>query len=115
SSTDVAIILDKMKPEIATNIKNLMNPTGTKSTGTKPKALMALTPNPVIRLTCNDDDYCKNINQQKSIPGQDIVYVCPDATCVSGTCHCGSNCKLDPYTSVCCKDVEYDKNSGDTF
>ena len=57
-------------------------------------------------ISCTDDLMCQNIDSKKSVPGQDLVLVCPDAKCVSGKCSCGDNCTRDPYTGMCCTRIE---------
>lgn len=56
----------------------------------------------------SNHDLCRNINASKSVPGQPPVYTCPKAKYdySKGQCDCGDNCKRDPYTGLCCKDVE---------
>jgi hypothetical protein len=61
---------------------------------------------------CSDDIMCQNINSKKSTP-DNIVLVCPEAKCVGGTCQCGKKCKKDPYTGMCCNDIE--KVGNDTY
>jgi len=54
------------------------------------------------QMSCTDNLMCQNIDSRRSVPGQDPVLVCPDATCVAGKCQCGDNCDKDPYTGMCC-------------
>ncbi len=61
---------------------------------------------------CTDDLMCQNINATKSTP-DNIILTCPAAKCLEGVCSCGTECKRDPYTGMCCKDVE--KIGSDTF
>jgi hypothetical protein len=69
------------------------------------------------KISCTDDLMCQNINSSKSEPGKPIVLTCPTAKCVFGTCECGSKCKRDPYTGMCCKDVITEVKNGnvDTY
>lgn len=57
-------------------------------------------------ITCTDNLMCQNIDSSRSVPGQDPVLVCPNATCQAGRCVCGLGCTRDPYTGICCKRVE---------
>ncbi len=57
-------------------------------------------------MTCTDDLMCQNIDSKRSVPGQDLVLVCPNATCQAGRCACGASCERDPYTGMCCKGLE---------
>lgn len=43
--------------------------------------------------------------QLKCSPNQP-VFSCPDAKCVDGSCVCGSKCKRDPYSGMCCQGFE---------
>ena len=61
---------------------------------------------------CSDDLMCQNINSKKSTP-DNMVLVCPDAKCLGGTCQCGKKCKKDPYSGICCSDIE--KKGDDAF
>ena len=78
---------------------------------TKKKTSVQQTFNYQRDFTCQDDEQCMNIDQNRSTldfgsgKGPTLVYACPDAKCVQGECECGSDCKLDPYTKVCCQDV----------
>ncbi len=67
--------------------------------------------------SCTDDLMCQNINSSKSRPGKPLVLTCPSAKCVAGTCDCGSKCKRDPYTNICCKSVIKETKNGrvDTY
>ncbi len=56
-------------------------------------------------ISCQDDDMCKNIDAKRSTVDK-LVYVCPKAVCNEGTCSCGPNCEKDPYTNMCCSEVE---------
>ncbi len=55
---------------------------------------------------CTSTEDCMNMDSYRSKPGQDPVYSCPAAICSDGSCNCGSDCKLDPYSGVCCQDLE---------
>jgi hypothetical protein len=55
---------------------------------------------------CTSNDDCMNMDSYRSKPGSDPVYSCPVATCSGGACECGSDCRLDPYSGVCCQDLE---------
>lgn len=54
---------------------------------------------------CSDDLMCQNINSEKSTV-DNLVLTCPNAKCVGGTCSCGSECKKDKYTGICCLDTQ---------
>ena len=56
--------------------------------------------------TCTDDLMCQNIDSKRSKPGKDPVLVCPNAKCVAGSCQCGPDCEKDPYTGMCCSEIE---------
>ena len=58
------------------------------------------------KISCTDDLMCQNINSTKSKPGKPLVLTCPAAKCVDGTCDCGSKCKRDSYSGMCCSHVE---------
>jgi len=55
---------------------------------------------------CTSTEDCMNMDSYRSKPGQDPVYSCPAAICSDGSCNCGSDCKLDPYSGTCCQDLE---------
>lgn len=57
-------------------------------------------------IMCTDDLMCQNIDSKRSIPGKDLVLVCPKATCLAGKCMCGNDCERDPYTGMCCTSIE---------
>ncbi len=81
---------------------------GNKPMGNKPTNTMGNKPikNKINNTNyCTDDLMCQNINSNKSTP-DNIVLTCPNAKCIEGTCNCGDECKRDPYTGMCCKDVE---------
>ncbi len=61
---------------------------------------------PKSSFQCIGDDDCMNMDSYRSSPGKDPVYSCPVATCSGGTCICGPDCQLDPYSGVCCQDLE---------
>ena len=71
---------------------------GNNQSGTQPLKMM--------QMSCQDDLMCQNIDSRRSVPGKTPVLVCPDAKCVSGKCVCGDNCERDPYTGMCCTEVE---------
>lgn len=82
---------------------------------------MGNTPNPMGNrqramgetMTCQDDLMCQNIDAKRSTV-DNLVLVCPNATCGGGKCSCGAGCELDPYTGICCSKVEKDAN-GNTY
>jgi hypothetical protein len=55
-----------------------------------------------IDVDCIDDTYCKNLDLYNSMPGN-LVYRCPNATCVGGSteCNCGPECVNDSRTGIC--------------
>jgi hypothetical protein len=55
---------------------------------------------------CTSDDDCMNMDAYRSKPGSSPVYSCPGAKCSGGSCNCGSDCKLDPYSGICCQGLE---------
>lgn len=58
---------------------------------------------PSTAFTCTNDEDCKNIDSTSSSIEKGVVYSCPSATCNAGQCSCGSECKLDKYSGVCCQ------------
>jgi hypothetical protein len=64
------------------------------------------------QMTCPDDEMCKNIDSNRST-AYNIIYTCPEAKCVGGTCSCGAGCERDPYTGMCCSKVI--REHGTTF
>lgn len=66
----------------------------------------------LTQMTCQDDTVCKNIDSKRSTV-DNIIYTCPMAACVDGTCQCGPGCERDPYTGMCCSKVI--KSNGTTF
>jgi len=64
--------------------------------------------------SCTADTDCKHINEELSRPNN-IVYACPSATCNEGTCSCGSDCQLDPYSGLCCNDIQTVYPGSDAF
>lgn len=62
-------------------------------------------------ISCVDDLQCQNVNSKLSIQGETPIVVCPNAKCVYGSCECGADCKKDPYTGTCCKDIEISQST----
>jgi len=56
-------------------------------------------------LKCTDDQMCQNIDSRRSKVDK-LVYVCPKAKCIQGTCSCGKGCSNDPMTGMCCSKIE---------
>lgn len=62
---------------------------------------------------CYSDEDCMNLDSFSSGPKKGLVYSCPTAKCVTGSCQCGSTCKKDPYSGMCCQGLKTIR--GDTF
>lgn len=61
---------------------------------------------------CYSDEDCMNPDSYSSTPDK-LVYSCPTAKCKNSSCECGSTCKQDPYSGMCCQDVQNIR--GDSF
>ncbi len=62
---------------------------------------------------CYSDEDCMNLDSFSSGPKKGLVYSCPKAKCVTGSCQCGTTCKKDPYSGMCCQGIKTIR--GDAF
>jgi hypothetical protein len=62
---------------------------------------------------CYSDEDCMNLDSFSSSPKKGLVYSCPKAKCVVGSCKCGPDCKKDPYSGMCCQGIKTIR--GDAF